>query len=134
MIPKRSLSSSSNATTKRFTSDQRTTLLAKTDAGKPLYLLATLEELRTLSVSRKVADSRNQDQAVLELIVQLPPTTQELFAWILERLENDDCFRGASGRRVGYKLVSSFAALLGASRYGLSRRELAELLARGSQD
>ena len=115
-----------------MTNEQRAALRAKPDAGTPLYLLAALEELRTLSVSKQVADSRDQDQAVLGLIVQLPPMIHELFAWILKRLENDDGFRDAVGRRVGRELVSRFASLLGASRYGLSQRELADLLAPGN--
>ena len=106
---------------KRFTSDQRASLLAKTDAGTPLYLLAALEELRTLGTYEEIT----------RRIAELPPTTHELFGWILERLENEDGFRDAAGRRVGHELVSRFAALLGASHYGLSQRELGELLAPG---
>ncbi len=103
---------------KKFEPDQRTALLDKTEAGMPLYLLAALEELRTLGTYEEISGR----------IDELPPTTQELFAWILERLENDDGFRDASEHRVGCELVSRFAALLGASRYGLSQRELADLL------
>lgn len=95
--------------------------LNKTDSDKPLYLLAALEELRTLGTYEEITRH----------IAELPPTTLELFAWILERLENDDDFRDVSGRRVGRKLVSRFAALLGASRYGLSQRELSNLLDAG---
>ncbi|MBI3800909.1 MAG: hypothetical protein HY268_28530, partial [Deltaproteobacteria bacterium] len=95
--------------------------LSKTDSDKPLYLLAVLEELRTLGTYEEIT----------RRIAELPPTTHELFAWILERLENDDGFRDAAGRRVGHELVSRFAALLGASRYGLSQRELADLLDAG---
>src|SRR5439155_26506131 len=57
-----------------------------------------------------------------------------LFAWILNRLENDDGFRDAAGRRVGRELVSRFAALLGASRHGLSQRELIDLLDSGDPE
>ena len=103
---------------KQFEPDQRAALLAKTDAGTPLYLLAALEELRTLGTYEEIA----------QRIAGLPATTQELFAWILKRLENDDGFRDAAGRRVGRELVSRFAALLGASRHGLSHHELADLL------
>jgi hypothetical protein len=95
--------------------------LNKTDSDKPLYLLAALEELRTLGTYEEIT----------QRIAELPPTTNEMFAWILERLENDDGFRDASGRRVGHELVSRFVALLGASRYGLSQRELADLLDAG---
>ena len=106
---------------KRFEPGQRATLLAKADAGTPLYLLAALEELRTLGTCEEIT----------RRIAELPPTTHELFAWILKRLENDDGFRDAAGRRVGRELVSRFAALLGASRRGLSQRELADLLDAG---
>lgn len=103
---------------KAFELDQRADLLAKTDAGTPLYLLAALEELRTLGTREEITRG----------IADLPPTAQELFAWILERLQRDDGFRDAAGRRVGRELVSRFAALLGTSRYGLSQEELAGLL------
>lgn len=103
---------------KTFEPDQRAALVAKTDAGTPLYLLAALEELRTLGTYEEIT----------RRIAELPPTTRELFAWILKRLEHDDGFRNASGQLVGRELVSSFAVLLGASRHGLSQRELADLL------
>jgi hypothetical protein len=109
---------------KKFEPDQRATLLAKTDAGTPLYLLAALEELRTLGTYEEIT----------RRIAELPPKTGELFAWILERLENDDGFRNAAGRQVGRELVSRFAAMLSVSRYGLSHYELAELLAPGNAD
>ena len=106
---------------KRFTSDQRAALRAKTEAGTPLYLLTALEELRTLGTY----------EVITQRIAKLPSTTQELFDWILERLENDDGFRNAAGRKIGKELVSRFAALLGASRHGLSQCELFDLLAPG---
>ena len=116
---------------KSIADSQRAALLAKADGGVPLYLLTALEELRTLSVSRQVTDSRDQEEAVLELIRQLPPSTQEMFAWILKRLEDDDGFRDVSGRKIGRKLVPDFVSLLGASRHGLSHQELVELLSSG---
>jgi len=97
---------------------QRIALLAKADAGLPLYLTTAMEELRTLGTYEEI----NQR------IAELPPTTTELFAWILKRLETDDGFRDDSGNQVGHKLVPRFSALLGSCRYGLSQRELAELL------
>lgn len=106
---------------KRFEPDQRAALLAKTDARMPLYLLVALEELRTLGTYEEI----------MRRITELPPTTHALFIWILDRLENDDGFRDASGRRVGRELVRRFASLLGASRFGLSQRELADLLDSG---
>ncbi|MFC1634485.1 tetratricopeptide repeat protein [Planctomycetota bacterium] len=106
---------------KKFEPDQRTALLAKTDAGTPLYLLAALEELRTLGTYEEIT----------RRISELPSTTHELFVWILKRLEDDDGFRDAAGQKVGHDLVSRFATLLGASRHGLSQRELADLLDAG---
>ena len=106
---------------KSFEPEQRAALLAKTDVGTPLYLRAALEELRTLGSFEELTSR----------IRELPPTTQELFAWILERLQHDEAFRAADGRPVGRALVSSFGALLGASRYGLSGREISDLLDAG---
>lgn len=106
---------------KSMTDDQRAALLAKADAGTPLYLLVALEELRTLGTYEEITDR----------IAQLPPDTQALFIWILKRLEDDDGFRDASGRKIGRELVSLFVSLLGASRHGLSQQELVELLSSG---
>ena len=103
---------------KRFEPAQFTLLLSKTDAGIPLYLLAALEELRTLGFYNEITLR----------IAELPSTILELFTWILMRLENDDGFRDAVGQRVGHELVSRFAKLLGVSRYGLSQQELTDLL------
>ncbi|NMC46806.1 MAG: ATP-binding protein, partial [Chloroflexi bacterium] len=113
---------------KVITPKQRAALLAKSDAGLPIYLLTALEELRTLSVSQEVVDSQDQDQAVLGLIERLPSTTYELFKWVLGRLQEDDGFRDEQGNRIGTELIPRFAALLCASRYGLSQRELDHLL------
>ncbi|MBU1702035.1 MAG: DUF4062 domain-containing protein, partial [Candidatus Eisenbacteria bacterium] len=106
---------------KELEPDQRNALLNKADAGTPLFLRAALEELRTLGTHKEITGR----------IAQLPPTTQELFAWIFERLENDVGFRDAAGRQVGHELVSRFAAILGASLHGLSPSELADLLDAG---
>jgi hypothetical protein len=106
---------------KSMTDDQRAELLAKADAGTPLYLLVALEELRTLGTYEEITDR----------IGQLPPDTRALFIWILKRLEDDDGFRNASGRKIGRELVSRFVSLLGASRHGLSQQELVELLSPG---
>ena len=103
---------------KSMTDDQRAALLAKADAGTPLYLLVALEELRTLGTYEEITDR----------IAQLPPDTRALFIWILKRLEGDDGFRDASGRKIGRELVTRFVSLLGASRHGLSQQELVELL------
>ncbi|MFC1539019.1 DUF4062 domain-containing protein [Candidatus Latescibacterota bacterium] len=106
---------------KQFEPEQRAALLSKTEAGTPLYLLVALEELRTLGTYKEIS----------QRIAELPSTTCELFIWILERLKDDDGFRDSSGLKVGHELVSRFAALLGASRYGLSQRELFDLLDAG---
>lgn len=106
---------------KSMTDDQRVALLAKADAGSPLYLLVALEELRTLGTYEEITDR----------ISQLPPDTRALFIWILKRLENDDGFRDASGRMIGRELVSRFVSLLGVSRHGLSQQELVGLLSPG---
>jgi hypothetical protein len=106
---------------KSMTDAQRAALLAKGDAGTPLYLLVALEELRTLGTYEKITAR----------IAQLPPDTRALFIWILKRLEDDDGFRDASGRKIGRELVSRFVSLLGASRHGLSQQELVELLSPG---
>jgi WD40 repeat protein len=106
---------------KAMTPQQRDELLKKADAGIPLYLLAVLEELRTLGTYEEIAAR----------IAALPPTTLELFTWILKRLENDDGFRDASGGKIGRELVSRFVSLMGASRHGLDQQELVELLSPG---
>jgi tetratricopeptide (TPR) repeat protein len=106
---------------KSMTADQRAALLAKADAGKPLYLLVALEELRTLGTHEEINDC----------IEQLPPDTRSLFTWILQRLEDDDGFRDASGRKIGQELVKRFVSSLGSSRHGLSQQELVELLSPG---
>ena len=106
---------------KSMTDDQRAALLAKADAGTPLYLLVALEELRTLGTYEEITNR----------IAQLPPDTRALFIWILKRLEDDDGFRDASGRKIGRELVPRFVSLLGASRHGLSQQELVELLSFG---
>jgi len=103
---------------KQFEPNQRFALLTKTDAGTPLYLLAALEELRTLGTYEEIT----------RRICELPCTIHELFGWIFERLENDDVFRDAEGRKLGLEFVSRFALLLGASRHGLSQQELTDLL------
>lgn len=98
---------------------QRDALLHKADAGSPLYLWTALEELRTLG-PREEMSAR---------IAELPEETSGLFAWILERLEDDDGFRDASGTKVGRELVPRFASLLAASRQGLDEEDLSALVA-----
>ncbi|MEI7899956.1 MAG: ATP-binding protein [bacterium] len=106
---------------KSMTDHQRAALLAKADAGTPLYLLVALEELRTLGTYEEITDR----------IAQLPPDTRALFIWILKRLEDDDGFRDAFGRKIGLEQVTRFVSLLGVSRHGLSQQELVDLLSPG---
>ncbi|MGB8984422.1 MAG: AAA family ATPase, partial [Anaerolineales bacterium] len=103
---------------KRFALEQYDALQTKTDANIPLYIMVALEELRSLGIYEEIT----------QRIIDLPPTTHELFIWILKRLENDDGFRDKTGQLVGRELVPRFSALLGASRNGLSQSELADLL------
>ena len=105
---------------KQFTSDQQDALLAKREAGTPLYLLAALEELRTLGTYEEIS----------QRITELPPTTMKLSGWILKRLERDPGFRDEAGRQVGRELVSRFGTLLCCSRHGLSQAEMTDLLDR----
>lgn len=95
---------------KRLERHQAEALLAKRDAGKPLYLLAALEELRTLGRYEEITDR----------IRELPETTEGLFEWILQRLEGE----------FGQRLVELTASYLFASRVGLSEEELDGLLQR----
>lgn len=106
---------------KHFEPDQYNALLGKTDAGIPLYLLASLEELRTLGTYEEITGR----------IRELPPTIHDLFVWILNRLEQDDGFRDSNGLCIGRELVPHCSALLCASRSGLSQQELIEMLAPG---
>ena len=103
---------------KNFESEQSKALLAKEDVGLPLYLLTALEELRTLGTYEEIS----------ERIKDIPTNTQELFTWILRRLQDDDGFRNSKGQKAGKELVSNFAALLSASRFGLSQKEIIDLL------
>lgn len=94
-------------------------LASKEDTGKPLYLLAALEELRTLGGYNEIS----------HCIEQLPPTVSGLFKWIIKRLEGDQIFRDEKFKAIGKDLVPKFMALLGVARKGLSIKELKQLLA-----
>lgn len=99
---------------------QRALLVAKRDAGKPLYLLTALEELRTLGVYEEIRDT----------IQQMPEEIRTLFVWILQqRLEKDDGFRDEAGALIGPELVRRYCAFLAVGRAGMAPRELAELVA-----
>jgi len=114
---------------KRMTTEQSDALLAKPESGSPLYLLAALEELRTLDVPRDVKDSKDQDAAVVRAIAGFPDNVRDLFLWILRRLEKDPGFLDRDGNQIGAELVRNFMSLVGVSRHGLSYTELAELIA-----
>jgi hypothetical protein len=94
---------------KMLDEEQRGALLAKQDAGNPLYLLTALEELRTLGTYEEI--------------------TQPLFVWILERLEGDPGFRDASGSVIGEGLVSRYTSYLSIGRSGMAQAELVDLVA-----
>ena len=104
---------------KSLDDSQQSLLLAKRDAGKPLYLLTALEELRTLGVYEEISD-RLRD---------MPDETQPLFLWILRRLEQDEGFRDKRGELIGPALVRRWGSCLAAGRSGMSERELADLVA-----
>jgi hypothetical protein len=103
---------------------QRDALLGKADAGRPLYLLAALEELRTLGTYEEISAR----------IAELPDETLALFDWVLQRLERDPGFRDADQRPVGESLVRRYCALLASGRSGMTDTELAELVAPSSND
>jgi hypothetical protein len=103
---------------KQLDKEQRALLLAKTDAGKPLYLLTALEELRTLGTYEEITDR----------IEELPGETGVLFRWILGRLEQDDGFRDDEGNLVGETLVRAYCSALAAARSGMTQAELVELV------
>jgi WD40 repeat protein len=98
---------------KKLEPRQQAALLAKEEAGQPLYLVAVLEELRTLGTYEEI-DRR---------INELPGRTADLFAWILTRLERDQIF--------GLELVSSFFRFLTAGREGVRMEDLIDLVAPG---
>lgn len=106
---------------KQFEVTQRTALLAKMDAGKPLYLQVALEELRTLGTYEEIG----------QRIESLPGETQALFRWILQRLEADPGFRDEADVPLGKTLVSRYFAFLAVGRYGMAQRELVDLVAPG---
>lgn len=97
--------------------EQSNALLAKRDAGNPLYLLTALEELRTLGTYEEITTR----------IRELPEETQPLFVWILRRLEADDGFRDENGDLDGARVVRTFCSAVAVSRSGMAEWELAEL-------
>ncbi|HUS79631.1 MAG TPA: hypothetical protein VM283_00100, partial [Armatimonadota bacterium] len=100
---------------KRFDEAQRAALLGKADAGIPLYLLAALEELRTLG-SYDLITAR---------IDELPGTVTELFDWILRRLAE-----GVEGQEAfGEALVSAYTSCIAIGRGGMREGELEALCA-----
>jgi hypothetical protein len=104
---------------KTLDEEQRGELLAKQDAGNPLYLLTALEELRTLGTYEEITDR----------IRELPEQVQPLFAWILQRLEGDPGFRDEQGREIGRDLVRRYTSYLSLGRSGMAQAELVDLIA-----
>ncbi len=88
--------------------EQHELLLEKEDASSPLYLLAGLEELRTLGTYEEITDR----------IHELPGQTKALFDWILNRLEQE----------YSKALVRAFTSYIALSRSGMAQPELATLL------
>jgi len=109
---------------KQMEREQTDNLLGKAESGNPLYLLTALEELRTLSSYEKISQH----------LKSMPDGVQDLFVFIFKRLENDPIFQDREGQPLGKKLISSFASLLGVSRFGLSETEVVELLAPGDPE
>jgi hypothetical protein len=107
---------------KTLDADQRAGLLGKKDAGNALYLLTSLEELRTLGTYEEITDR----------IQELPEETVPLFVWILQRLEHDDGFRDADGDLIGPEVVRNYCSYLEVGRSGMAESELAELVAPAS--
>ncbi len=100
---------------KRFDDAQRSALLSKADAGSPLYLLAALEELRTLGTY----------ELITARIADLPGTVTELFDWILRRLAE-----GVEGQEAfGEDLVSAYTSYIAIGRGGMAEGELEALCA-----
>ncbi|MGD9496461.1 MAG: DUF4062 domain-containing protein [Armatimonadota bacterium] len=98
---------------KRLAADQRAALLTKADAGNPLYLLAALEELRTLGTYERITAR----------IRELPGTVTELFDWILRRLAE-----GVEGQEAfGERLVRAYTSYIAIGRGGVLERDLVEL-------
>lgn len=103
---------------KELDEEQRTALLEKEEARKPLYLLTALEELRTLGTYEEITDR----------IKEIPGEVRSLFIWILRRLEKDDGFRDEQGNLVGEKLVRAYCSALAVGRSGMTQAELVELV------
>ncbi len=99
---------------KQQQADQMALLLDKQDAGLPLYLTVACEELR---VSPRFEE-------ITARIRQFPGNTPDLFAQVLDRLENDH----------GRGLVTDALCLIASSRHGLLESELLELLKRDNED
>ena len=106
---------------KSFDAVQRRELLAKADAGVPLYLLTALEELRTLGTYNEI----------LTRIQELPDRVPALFVWILNRLERDPGFRDQDGHLIGPDLVKPYCSYIAVGRSGMAQAELVELVAPG---
>ena len=103
---------------KQLDAGQRSLLFAKNDVRRPLYLVAALEELRTLGAHDEITDR----------IRELPEQTQSLFRWILKRLEAEPGFLSERDQPIGSQIVPEYCALIATSRFGMSQAELVELV------
>ena len=106
---------------KELDQQQYEALLRKEDACNPLYLRVALEELRTLGSYEEIT----------ERIRQLPDKIQQLFIWILDRLESDTIFADDAGNLVGPQLVRQFCRFLATGRSGMAWEDLVQLVVPG---
>lgn len=106
---------------KQLNDDQLRDFLTKEGIGSPLYVLAALEELRTLGRYEEITDRLHE----------LPDAIDAMFRWILRRLAGDPALHGTGNAVAGEQLVCDLCRLLAASRNGLSSADLAALLCPG---
>lgn len=109
---------------KRLDRRQRAVLFGKADAGRPLYLVTALEELRTLGTYAEIT----------RYVEEIPGETKALFDWMLKRLERDPGFRGEHDESVGALLVRRYCSLIAAARHGMSHAELCDIIDPGDPD
>jgi len=106
---------------KKLDTAQLNELLAKEEADRPLYLLAALEELRTLGKYEEITDR----------ITELPGQLVDLFQWIFRRIASEPLLADEDGLHVGEQITEGVLTAIACSRRGMAHRELWELLADG---
>lgn len=94
---------------------QLQTLISKTESHSPLYLQAAAEELRIVS--------RHED--VGRVVEDLPQTTTDIFAYILQRVENQLAQRLGDSAK---DLFRSFMTYVATGRGGMAEDDLRLLL------